>query len=212
MTTRTEQKLRTRRSLLDAALELLSAERVFSSLSLREVTRTAGIAPTSFYRHFDDMNDLGLALVEEAGLALRQLLRKARARIKEKGTAIDTSLDTFMEYLINHTDHFRLLLREHTGNSKEFRAAISLEIEHFVAELEEYSKIRSSDANETAIPTYEQHALAEAMVIIAFNMGAIALDSTKKEREKILEKAKLQLRMLYFGAHNRAKKNRDSLL
>jgi hypothetical protein len=152
------------------------------------------------------MNDLGLALVEEAGLALRQLLRKARARIKEKGTAIDTSLDTFMEYLINHTDHFRLLLREHTGNSKEFRTAISLEIEHFVAELEEYSKIRSSDANEVAISAFEQHALAEAMVIIAFNMGAVALDSTKKERDKILEKSKLQLRMLYFGAHYRANK------
>jgi len=203
VTTRTEQKLRTRRSLLDAALELLSAERVFSSLSLREVTRTAGIAPTSFYRHFDDMNDLGLALVEEAGLALRQLLRKARARIKERGTAIDTSVDTFMEYLINHTDHFRLLLREHTGNSKEFRTAISIEIEHFVAELEEYSKLRSSDTKEAVLPAHEQHALAEAMVIIVFNMGATALDSTKKEREKVLEKAKLQLRMLYFGAHYR---------
>ena len=82
MTTRSEQKQKTRRALMDSALELLSAERVFSSLSLREVTREAGIAPTSFYRHFDDMNDLGLALVEEAGLALRQLLRKARARIK----------------------------------------------------------------------------------------------------------------------------------
>jgi len=201
VTTRTEQKLRTRRSLLDAALELLSAERVYSSLSLREVTRTAGIAPTSFYRHFDDMNDLGLALVEEAGLALRQLLRKARARIKEKGTAIDTSVETFMEYLINHTDHFRLLLREHTGNSKEFRSAISLEIEHFVTELEEYLKLRSGDTNAPAITLEERHALAEAMVIIVFNMGATALDSTKKERDKILEKAKLQLRMLYSGAH-----------
>ena len=66
---------------MDSALDLLSPERVFSSLSLREVTRGAGIAPTSFYRHFDDMNALGLALVAEAGLALRQLLRK---RIKSE--------------------------------------------------------------------------------------------------------------------------------
>ncbi|MFT7185659.1 MAG: AcrR family transcriptional regulator [Pseudohongiellaceae bacterium] len=200
MTTRTEQKLRTRRSLLDAALELLSAERVFSSLSLREVTRTAGIAPTSFYRHFDDMNDLGLALVEEAGLALRQLLRKARTRIKEKGTAIETSIDTFMEYLVNHTDHFRLLLREHTGNSKEFRTAIKLEISHFVTELDEYLKLRSMDSNKQPLPPDEQYALAEAMVIIVFNMGASALDSTKKEREKIVKRATLQLKMLNYGA------------
>jgi len=200
VTTRSEQKLRTRRALLDAALELLSAERVFSSLSLREVTRTAGIAPTSFYRHFEDMNDLGLALVEEAGLALRQLLRKARARIKEKGTAIDTSVDTFMEYLISNTDHFRLLLREHTGNSKEFRTAINLEINHFVTELEVYLKQRSGISSEKIVPIIDYHALAEAMVIIVFHMGAIAMDSTKRERENTSRTAKLQLRMLFNGA------------
>lgn len=200
MTTRSEQKLRTRRSLLDAALEILSAERVFSSLSLREVTRKAGIAPTSFYRHFDDMNDLGLALVEESGLALRQLLRKARERIKESGTAIDTSVDTFMEYLVNNTDHFRLLLREHTGNSKEFRKAINQEINYFVTELEDYLKIRAKQSDRAQKNLVDNHALAEAMVIIVFHMGAKALDSTKKERNINANKAKLQLRMLFIGA------------
>lgn len=201
MTTRSEQKQKTRRSLLDGALQILSPERVFSNLSLREVTRAAGIAPTSFYRHFEDMNDLGLALVEEAGLALRQLLRKARSRIKENGTAIDTSVDTFMEYLVNNTNHFRLLLREHTGNSKEFRVAINLEIKHFVTELEEYLKNREVNSkqqlllNEDAINT-----LAEGMVTIVFHMGGLALDATKQERENLAKKAKLQLRMLLKGA------------
>lgn len=197
MTTRSEQKQRTRRALLDAALDQLSPERAFSSLSLREVTRAAGIAPTSFYRHFDDMNDLGLALVEETGLALRQLMRKARSRIKQKGTAIDTSVSTFMEYLVNNTNHFRLLLREHTGNSKEFRTAINLEIKHFVTELEEYLKRRSNqrDKDPANLST-----LAEAMVIIVFHMGAQALDSTNKERTQIAEKAVLQLKMLLIGA------------
>ena len=53
---------------MDAALKQLGANRAFSNLSLREVTRDAGIAPTSFYRHFDEMNELGLALVDEAGV------------------------------------------------------------------------------------------------------------------------------------------------
>jgi len=204
VTTRSEQKQKTRRALLDGALELLSAERVFSSLSLREVTRAAGIAPTSFYRHFDDMNDLGLALVEEAGLALRQLLRKARSRIKEKGTAIDTSVDTFMEYLVNNTNHFRLLLREHTGNSKEFRFAINIEIRHFVTELEEFLKHRAIHVQKVEnLDLIAIHALAEAMVTIVFHMGGISLDSSKKEREVVADKAKLQLRMLLKGANIR---------
>lgn len=199
MGTRSEQKQQTRRSLLDAALEQLSPERAFSSLSLREVTRAAGIAPTSFYRHFDDMNDLGLALVEETGLALRQLMRKARSRIKEEGTAIDTSVNTFMEYLVNNTNHFRLLLREHTGNSKEFRTAINLEKKHFVTELEEYLKRRSNTQDKQAA---HSDILAESMVTIVFDMGAQALDSTRKEREKIAHKATLQLKMLLIGAYH----------
>jgi AcrR family transcriptional regulator len=201
LTTRTEQKQKTRRALLDGALQLLSPERVYSSLSLREVTRAAGIAPTSFYRHFDDMNDLGLALVEEAGLALRQLLRKARTRIKEKGSGIDTSVDTFMEYLINNTNHFRLLLREHTGNSIEFRVAINLEIQHFVTELEDFLKRRELNAQSKSLPDLEKiNALAEAMVTIVFHMGGLALDASKNERDILASKAKLQLRMLLRGA------------
>lgn len=201
MTTRSEQKLRTRRALLDGALQILSPERVFSNLSLREVTRAAGIAPTSFYRHFDDMNDLGLALVEEAGLALRQLLRKARSRIKERGTAIDTSVDTFMEYLVNNTNHFRLLLREHTGNSEEFRKAINLEIQHFVTELEDYMGQReTNDKDRAPQDPIVINALAEAMVTIVFHMGGLALDATKSQRDGLASKAKLQLRMLILGS------------
>lgn len=186
---------------MDGALQLLSPERVFSSLSLREVTRAAGIAPTSFYRHFDDMNDLGLALVEEAGLALRQLLRKARSRIKERGTAIDTSVDTFMEYLVNNTNHFRLLLREHTGNSEEFRVAINIEIQHFVTELEEYLNRRELYNSENIQPDEKTiNALAEGMVSIVFHMGGLALDANKSERDVLASKAKLQLRMMLKGS------------
>ena len=147
------------------------------------------------------MNDLGLALVEEAGLALRQLLRKARSRIKEKGTAIDTSVDTFMEYLVNNTNHFRLLLREHTGNSEEFRVAINLEIQHFVTELEDYLKRRELYTKHQNTPNEEAvNALAEAMVTIVFHMGGLALDASKAHRDILASKAKLQLRMLLKGA------------
>lgn len=72
-------KEKTRRSLVEAAFSQLSAERSFASLSLREVAREAGIAPTSFYRHFRDVDELGLTMVDESGLMLRQLMRRASA-------------------------------------------------------------------------------------------------------------------------------------
>src|SRR5688500_14594257 len=64
-TSRGESKELTRAALLRAALKLLSRSS-FDSISLREVTREAGISPTAFYRHFDDMEELGLVLVEQS--------------------------------------------------------------------------------------------------------------------------------------------------
>ncbi|TVP55547.1 MAG: HTH-type transcriptional repressor FabR [Halomonadaceae bacterium] len=197
MSVRAEQKLKTRRALLDAALRQLSADRGFGSLSLREVAREAGIAPTSFYRHFNDLDELGLALVDEAGLALRQLMRQARKRIQLNGGAINTSVDTFMEYLNDNANLFRLLLRERTGVSRMFRTAVQAEIDHFVTELtedlERMGKARSQ-------PLYDARLVAESMVILVFNLGAEALDAPTRQRRQLKLKLKTQLRMMLIGA------------
>lgn len=97
-------KEKTRRSLVEAAFSQLSAERSFASLSLREVAREAGIAPTSFYRHFRDVDELGLTMVDESGLMLRQLMRQARQRIAKGGSVIRTSVSTFMEFIGNNLE------------------------------------------------------------------------------------------------------------
>ncbi|MDL0429803.1 HTH-type transcriptional repressor FabR [Marinobacter sp. TBZ242] len=197
MSARAEQKLRTRRALMDAALAQLSADRGFGSLSLREVAREAGIAPTSFYRHFAELDELGLALVDEGGVALRQLMRQARKRIARDGSAISTSVDTFMEYLGNNSNLFRLMLRESTGVSKSFRTAIKAEIDHFVTELAaDLARI----AEEQKKPLSDPKLVAEAMVTLVFNQGAEALDATPKERDELKVKLKTELRMVLVGS------------
>ncbi len=120
MGVRAQQKEKTRRSLVEAAFSQLSAERSFASLSLREVAREAGIAPTSFYRHFRDVDELGLTMVDESGLMQRQLMRQARQRIAKGGSVIRTSVSTFMEFIGNNPNAFRLLLRERSGTSRRF--------------------------------------------------------------------------------------------
>ncbi|WP_404362100.1 HTH-type transcriptional repressor FabR [Marinobacter sp.] len=202
MSARAEQKLRTRRSLMDAALAQLSADRGFTSLSLREVAREAGIAPTSFYRHFGELDELGLALVDESGVALRQLMRQARKRIARNGSAINTSVDTFMEYLGNNANLFRLLLRERTGVSKIFRNSIQAEIDHFVTELADDLK---RFAEEQHKPLYDARLVAEAMVTLVFNHGAEALDSTPSEKEVLKDKLKTELRMILVGSQTLAR-------
>ena len=62
---RQERKQRTRQAILDAALEIADEESL-ATVSLRQVTKQVGIVPTAFYRHFDSIEALGLALVDEA--------------------------------------------------------------------------------------------------------------------------------------------------
>lgn len=192
---RAQQKERTRRALIEAAFNQLTAERSFSNLSLREVAREAGIAPTSFYRHFRDMDELGLTMVDEGGLTLRQLMRQARLRIASRGgSVIRTSVQTFMEFIEHNPNVFRLLLRERSGTSLAFRQAVQREIQHFIAELADELQKKSGFSLQDA------HAQAEAMVILVFNAGAEALDQEVEARAALAERIVFQLRMIVRGA------------
>lgn len=192
---RAQQKEKTRRTLIDAAFSQLSADRSFSTLSLREVSREAGIAPTSFYRHFKDMDELGLSMVDEGGLLLRQLMRHARQRIATEGGVVTTSVDTFMEFIKLSPNVFRLLLRERSGTSPAFRAAVAREIQHFIAELTEYFQSAAELTHEEA---YNQ---AEACVTLVFSSGAEALDLNSNDRAELAERLVIQLRMISKGAY-----------
>ena len=93
---REERKEATRRAIVSAALHLL-AEHSFSGLSLREVTREAGISPAAFYRHFESMEALGLVLIDESFRSLRDMLRGARAGKLDPTRVIESSVDILID-------------------------------------------------------------------------------------------------------------------
>lgn len=191
---RAAQKQKTRRALIEAAMNQLSAEHGYASLSLREVAREAGIAPTSFYRHFQNMEELGLTLVDEGGLTLRQLLRQSRQQIAKGGSIIRSSITTFMQFVEEHTAIFRLLLQEKSGNSREFRLAVQREVDHFTSELIDYLVDEQNFSRELA------ELQADAIVRIVFSAGADALDAKPSERRAILERTVQQVRIVARGA------------
>jgi AcrR family transcriptional regulator len=131
---RAERKQRTREALLDAALRLLD-DGAFGSLSLREVTREAGIVPAGFYRHFEDMDDLGLALVDESFRRLRRLLRGAREERGDEKGLIRTSIAILVRNVHEHPLHFRFIARERSSGVPALRRAIRAEIRLFSSEL-----------------------------------------------------------------------------
>lgn len=132
---RAAQKQRTRAALMEAALRLMSAGRSYTSLGLREITREAGLVPTSFYRHFADLDELGLALVEETGLTLRRLLREARKAGVPPIRIIEHSVRIYRQFVRDHRLHVLFMASERWGGSPLIRRSIRYETQHFATEM-----------------------------------------------------------------------------
>lgn len=196
MGTRVEQKLQTRQNLVRVALNL-SATQGFSTLSLREVAKSAGITPAGYYRHFRDMEELGLSLLDEVGLSFRRLLREARRRQHTEKGAVRASIDAFMEYLNENGNLFRLFLGERQGASTAFRKAIHMELDRFVGELaEDLERIAKERGRPLAKPAFA----AEAIVAVVFTVGAEALDLPKHKQESLAIRLVEEVKMILRGA------------
>lgn len=131
---REEKKEATRRAIVTAALSLLE-DRSFAALSLREVTREAGISPAAFYRHFDSMEALGLVLIDESFRVLRDLLRGARAGKLDPTRVIESSVDMLIEGVNQRREHWRFIGRERSSGVTVLRYAIRTEIRLITSEL-----------------------------------------------------------------------------
>ena len=132
--TRQARKERTRRAILDAALDEL-ADGSFGSLSLRRLTKRVGIVPTAFYRHFATLDELGLALVDESFVTLRAMIRDVRRGDPAPDELIDRSVDVLSAQLDANMAHFRFIGRERYGGVAVVREAIARELAQFQREL-----------------------------------------------------------------------------
>jgi len=131
---REERKEATRRAIVAAALKLLD-DRSFSGLSLREVTREAGIVPGAFYRHFESMEALGLVLIDESFRTLRDMLRGARAGKLDPNRVIESSVEIVVASVTDRREHWRFIGRERSSGVTVLRYAIRTEFRLLTSEL-----------------------------------------------------------------------------
>lgn len=131
---REERKEVTRRAIVAAALHLLEQDS-FTALSLREVTREAGIVPAAFYRHFESMEALGLVLIDESFRSLRDMLRGARAGKLDPNHVIDSSAEILIASISERREHWRFITRERSSGVSVLRYAIRTELRLLTSEL-----------------------------------------------------------------------------
>lgn len=202
MSARAEQKQQTRKALLEAAHQLMESGRGFASLSLREVARTAGIVPTGFYRHFDDMDQLGLALVTEVGQTFRQTIRLVRHNEMVMGGLIEASVRIFLEDVTANRAQFLFLAREQYGGSLKVRQALAALREGIVADLStdlgKMSKWQHLSPASLAIIADLVVKSVFAMLPELIDPPATPLAAHQTPQAKITE----QLRFIFMGARH----------
>jgi AcrR family transcriptional regulator len=201
---REERKEATRRAIIAAALTLLE-EDSFSALSLREVTREAGIVPAAFYRHFETMDALGLVLIDESFRALRDMLRTGRAGQVDPKRLIESSVDIVINSVDERREHWRFISRERNSGVTVLRYAIRTEIRLITSEL---------SVDLARIPGLTSWSSADLNVLASLFVNAMILTAEATEDANnaqtiadVRETALKQLRMIAVGVRGWQSRN-----
>ncbi|MBF0223852.1 MAG: TetR family transcriptional regulator [Desulfobacterales bacterium] len=205
-----EQKEKTSKILIQAALELISADG-YASLTLRSVARKAGIAPTSFYRHFRDIDELGLSIAEQAKMFLiecmEQIQKKMKSPVINKNDSVSQKMksieqlarpfvEIFLDFFETHSHLFRLFFQEQSGSSSILQTAISKELKNLTNSLaEDIGKI----ARKANINLSEPQMIAEVMMTMVSVNGMKMLINPELKQTEIAEQLIRTIQIFVLG-------------
>lgn len=196
--TRGERKERTRRAILDAALDLCEDSSLVA-LSLRQVAKQVGVVPTAFYRHFDSIEALGLALVDESFVSLRAMLRDVRRGDPTFAAIVDRSVDVLVEHVRGQHQHFAFIVRERAAGPLSVREEIRRQIELFERELAtDLDQLPGTDPWSAE----DLRSLSKLIVGAMVSTAEALLNAPASHERAIAETARTQLRMVLIGALN----------
>jgi TetR/AcrR family transcriptional regulator, fatty acid biosynthesis regulator len=187
----------TREDLIAAALALVGPNRSVSTLGLREVAREARIAPNSFYRHFRDIDELTVTLIERAGSSLRAIVAHARSRATSGRSIVRSSAEVFFERLRADDRLLHVFLREGLAGSDAFKRAAEAQRRYFEDEL---LLVLLELAEATGIPLHQPAVASRAITRLVFAAGASAIDLPRERDPELIDELTTMVRMVVIGA------------
>ncbi len=203
-----KQKEKTSQALIQAALELCEDEG-YASLSLRSVARKAGIAPTSFYRHFREIDEMGVEMVAQAKVVLDDFLAQARKKMTFPAIKTDDDpvksvecitrpfAETFISVMGKDSQLVHLFFQEKTGSAEDLRDAI-FEATDQLTELlaEDLNQLCETSKNNLG----DVSLIAETMLTIVSACGMEMIVRPDAKPKTITGRAILKLNLLLMGA------------
>jgi AcrR family transcriptional regulator len=185
-----------KRRLIEAALRLSARKRSFSSLGLRELAREAGLNPNTFYRHFRDLDDLGLAIIAEITGDLGKALREIRRSGADTAEVARRTVEYFFDFVRRNPVAFIIGGRELHGASPAMRRALRQVIADMGADMAQ--DIRAGGL----VPDLDDATVAEVTTMIVQQMSYLSLEYLEhpRQRRAIVEQAVKFILMLTAGA------------
>lgn len=197
---KSQQRLKTHRALMVAAIKLMSDDRSFSSISLREVTREAGVVPATFYRHFNEMEDLAVELVDYCFRPMENLVAGVRARRLTARQLVYESVGTFIRFARRHRRYFLFLTKERLGGRVRVRTRIREQIRdmalilgHDLIGLPEWQGVPIGIGQEVA------QLIMDQMMLILDEVLDLPPTGEKNEEVKIIARARKKVWILLRG-------------
>ncbi|HEY0913888.1 MAG TPA: TetR/AcrR family transcriptional regulator [Solimonas sp.] len=202
-----------RQRLMEAALQLAATTRSLASLGLREVARQAGLNPNTFYRHFNDFDELGLAVIDQLSGQLREGLRERRRRPAEAGLKLsDTanpvdawskaqdvvreSIALVLDFVTEHRTAYVVGIREMHGSSPVLRKALRKVLDDIGEDMTE------DVLGALQLPLLQREDVAEISQLVIRQMTFFSLDYLEhpEQREQIRRQAERFVLLLFWGA------------
>lgn len=208
MSIRDERKQQSRQALLDAALSLSTSGRSFSSISLREVAREVGLVPTAFYRHFQDMDELGQELVDQVALYLKNVMHQLGQGLAQAEANPEMSIELFFNAVDQNPTPWIFMIAERWGGSDMVRRAIAREIDFLNIDLAE--DLRKFEIVQNFDHGDDLKVLANILINLCFTwaMSWISLGRQYSGMELELQKLVLkkqsitQIKLIFKGISN----------
>ena len=199
-------------------MTLTAQSRSISALGLRELAREAGLNPNTFYRHFANIDELGLAIIEEMSQQIRQPLRDLRRQAAEsvmpaelatisweenpalnlqKANLVNqTTVKLFFDYVLQNPNAFIMGVRELHGASPVLRQALRKVMADFAADMGE--DIRQLNL----LPMLDEATVQEVATAVSREMFQLSMDYIEQpeQRPQILQQAESLVTTLFTGA------------
>lgn len=206
MSIRDERKQQNRQAIIDAALSLSTSQRSFTNISLREITRTVGLVPTAFYRHFENMDVLAVEIVDQTSLYLQNLIHQlGHTYLNSPQIKIEDVLELFLNAVDQNTQPWIFFMTEQWGGSHTLREAIARELNFLIENLSlDLKKIKDIQHN----PFYKDlNSLAQILVNLVFHWAMTWIndqhqfsgDALKQQQLIFKQQTIIQIQLLFHG-------------